>query len=123
MNVVVLKGRLSSVPSVRELQSGSVLVSLEVSTREPDGSAANAPVAWFDPPRSSSVLNWSAGEDVVVLGSVRRRFYRAGGATQSRTEVVATTVVKASSARSANRVLADAVKCLGAAQAGELPFG
>ena len=37
----------------------------------------------------------SAGADVVVLGSVRRRFFRAGGATQSRTEVVAEKVVAA----------------------------
>lgn len=115
MNVVVLNGRLTSDPSVRQLASGSVLVALEVSAHAADGTRWNTPVAWFDPPRSSSVANWAAGEEVVVLGSVRRRFYRAGGSTQSRTEVVASSVVKASSARSAHRLLDDAVKCLGVA--------
>lgn len=123
MNIVVLRGHLSSGPVVRELQSGSVLVSLEVTTPDGSGGRSSAPVAWFDPPRSSSVANWSEGEEVVVLGSVRRRFYRAGGGTQSRTEVVATNVVRASSTRSADRVLAEAVKCLGAEVAGELPSG
>jgi single-strand DNA-binding protein len=32
-------------------------------------------------------------EEVVVLGRVRRRFFRTGGGTQSRTEVVADQVV------------------------------
>ena len=123
MNIVVLRGRLSSDPGVRELQSGSVLVSLEITTQESDGVRSNAPVAWFDPPRSSPVLHWKAGEEVLVLGSVRRRFYRAGGATQSRTEVVASQVVKASSARSVDRLLSEAARCLGSAEAVALPSG
>jgi single-strand DNA-binding protein len=121
MNVVVLRGRLTSDPAMRELQSGSVLVSLEVSTPVGADERANTPVAWFDPPRSSSVANWSAGEEVVVLGSVRRRFYRSAGGTQSRTEVVASTVVKAASARSVERLLADALRCLGEGRPHELP--
>jgi single-strand DNA-binding protein len=35
----------------------------------------------------------SPGSEVVVAGHVRRRFFRAGGVTQSRTEVVATRVI------------------------------
>jgi single-strand DNA-binding protein len=31
--------------------------------------------------------------EVIVVGTVRRRFFRAGGATQSRTEVVADRIV------------------------------
>jgi len=123
MNLVVLTGRLTSIPSVRQLQSGSVLVSLEVSAVDTDGTRSNAPVAWFDPPRSSSVAHWTVGEQVAVLGAVRRRFYRAAGSTQSRTEVVATSVVKVSSTRSAQRLIDDAGRCLGAALAGELPSG
>jgi single-strand DNA-binding protein len=44
----------------------------------------------------------------VVVGRVRRRFYRAGGATQSRTEVVAETVVAARQAKRAATALASA---------------
>ena len=46
MNVVFLQGRLSSDPVLRELSSGSRLLSLEVSTTT-DAGTANVPVAWF----------------------------------------------------------------------------
>ncbi|HEX2851537.1 MAG TPA: hypothetical protein VHN98_13335, partial [Acidimicrobiales bacterium] len=41
-------------------------------------------------PASAATLD--AGDEVVVVGHVSRRFFRAGGATQSRTEVVARSV-------------------------------
>jgi len=50
------------------------------------------PVVWLDGPGSAEL---EAGTEVVVVGSVRRRFFRTGGATASRTEVVATQVVPA----------------------------
>ena len=62
MNVVFLQGRLSSDPVLRELSSGSRLLSLEVSTST-DAGTANVPVAWFDPP---TVPDWGAGVDVVL---------------------------------------------------------
>ena len=49
MNVVVLQGTLSSDPVSRVLASGSVLVSLELTTVV-DGCSVSVPVAWFDPP-------------------------------------------------------------------------
>ena len=49
------------------------------------------PVAWFDAGAAADDLD--AGKPVAVAGHVRRRFFRAGGVTQSRTEVVATRVV------------------------------
>ncbi len=84
MNVVILKGRLSSEPTVRELASGSVLMSLELTTRVEEV-ASSVPLVWFDPPAKVAV---AGGDEVSVVGTVRRRFYRAGGSTQSRTEVV-----------------------------------
>ncbi len=84
MNLVVLKGRLSSEPTVRELQSGSLLMTFELTTRV-DDVAVSVPLVWFDPPKAVSV---AAGDEISAVGTVRRRFYRAGGATQSRTEVV-----------------------------------
>ena len=35
------------------------------------------------------------GNELVVVGTVQRRFFRVGGATQSRTEVVAESVIPA----------------------------
>lgn len=91
MNLVILRGHLSSAPVHRSLESGSILVTLEVSTPTPSGTAS-VPVAWFDPPRPP---DWEAGEEVVVTGQVRRRFFRVASGTQSRTEVVAIAVMPA----------------------------
>jgi len=51
----------------------------------------------------------AAGDEVVVTGRVRRRFYRAGGATQSRTEVVAHAVVRAGDGRRVRRLVDQAL--------------
>ena len=91
-NVVVLRGTLGAEPQLRELPSGTVLSQFDVTTRDGAGTQ-NVPVAWFDPP--ASVADLPAGAEVLVVGSVRRRFYRAGGSLQSRTEVVAIKVVPA----------------------------
>ncbi len=50
-----------------------------------------------------------------MVGHVRRRFFRAGGATQSRTEVVAHKVVRASRTRAAQNLVASVVATLDAA--------
>lgn len=92
--LAVVVGHLSSDPTTTTLGSGSVLVRLQVTARV-DGATATVPVAWFDPPRRVVV---ATGDRVVVVGTVRRRFFRAGGATASATEVVANTVARASPA-------------------------
>ncbi len=116
MNQVVLIGRLSSEPQERSLASGSVLWSLELTTDTPNG-AWSVPVAWFDPP---SAVPFSSGDDVVVIGAVRRRFFRSAGGTQSRTEVVATEVLPAKARRKVQRVLQRETERLGTMLGGEL---
>jgi single-strand DNA-binding protein len=96
MNVVVVIGTLSSPPRTRTLASGSQLVSYEVTTEMADGSRLSVPVVWLDPSRPSA---FGEGDAVAVVGVVRRRFFRAGGSTQSRTEIEAGTVARADSAR------------------------
>src|SRR5687767_11946171 len=108
MNIVVLQGKLSRAPEERQLRE-SVLATYEVTTREPDESAVTAPVVWFDPPEAAWALD--AGDDVTVVGEVRRRFFRSNGRTESRTEVVASTVLptrrKAQVARAIERAIAE----------------
>ncbi len=111
MNVVVLRGRLSSDPLLRTLASGSVLVTLELTTTV-DGAAASVPVAWIDPPDIGAM---AAGDELVVTGVVRRRFFRTAGATQSRTEVVATAVIGARKRRQVRAAVTKAVAALDAA--------
>ena len=86
MNVVLLRGRLSSEPRSLDLPSGDVLLRWEVTT-EVDTRKLTVPVAWFEPPRSAQTIG--EGDEVVVLGRIRRRFFQARGATVSETEVLA----------------------------------
>ena len=90
LDIAVLIGRLSCDPVVTELPSGSVLHRYEVTARHGAGTDS-VPVAWFDPKRPPKLV---AGDRVTVVGRVRRRFFRAGGATRSATEVLATSVTR-----------------------------
>ena len=110
MNIVVLQGALSRPPESRDLPSGDRLVTYEVTTRSPDRPADSVPVVWFEAPARAVQLE--AGAEVVVAGRVRRRFYRAGGATLSRTEVVAHVVVPARQRKRAAAAVAAAVTAL-----------
>lgn len=98
-NVVLLLGELSAEPRERTLPSGDVLVEFDVTTRGVVGTCST-PVSWFAPDRTapnaaSAVRALAAGSPVAVAGHVRRRFFRSGGATMSRTEVVADVVLAA----------------------------
>jgi single-strand DNA-binding protein len=106
INLVVLEGVLARPAQDVELPSGSRLLSLEVTVRRDEGPAEPVPVAWFDPPAWATALD--AGAAVVVTGRVRRRFFRSGGSTQSRTEVVAHRVVRASARSKVAALLAEA---------------
>jgi hypothetical protein len=119
MNIVVLRGHLSSVPVARVLASGSTLYTLEVTTVTSDGTAS-VPVAWFDP---STPPEWEAGAEVVVRGMVRRRFFRVAAATQSRTEVVAAEVVAATDRRRVRRLLERLGESLGVDAGGAVRSG
>lgn len=106
MNIVVLQGTLSRSPDERQLRE-SVLAAYEVTTRDEGGRAATAPVVWFDPPDSAWKLE--AGDDVTVVGEVRRRFFRSNGRTESRTEVVASAVVPTRRRAQAQRAIDSAL--------------
>ena len=84
-NLAAVVGTLSSDPKERTLPSGDVVINYEVTCRVDDGPAASVPVAWFGPPKR--VPKVATGDRVVAVGAVRRRFFRAGGATASRTDV------------------------------------
>ena len=90
-NLAVLRGRVRGEPVIRALPSGSTVVQFDlVTTITGDGrpSTVSVPIAWTDP-RPAAARLVVDGVELVVVGSVRRRFFRVGGATQSRTEVVA----------------------------------
>jgi single-strand DNA-binding protein len=105
-NVVVLVGRLARPAEVRELPSGDRLVAYEVTVPRPGERAESVPVVWFDPPVRAAEMR--VDEPVLVIGRVRRRFFRTGGGTQSRTEVVAEAVVATRQAKRARSALTSA---------------
>ena len=99
-NMVVLEGVLKSDPSLREVGDGTVLREFVVGTRI-DGRMVNAPVVCAE----SLGASLGEGDRVVVVGSVRTRFFAAGGRTQSRTEVVANHVAGARSKAARTKAL------------------
>ena len=75
MNVVVLSGRLSRPAEHRELPSGDQLLGLEVTiVREGERSERAGRVARSARPRRGL----DTDDEVVVVGRVRRRFFRSG---------------------------------------------
>jgi len=115
LDLAVLVGTLSSDPIEQDLPSGARLLRLEVTVRD-RSPADTVPVSWLDPPRRARFVQ---GDRVVVVGRVRRRFYRAGGATRSATEVVAAAVGRPRATGPAEAALAGASAVLAALGAGD----
>lgn len=105
-NLVVLSGTVTNEPTKRTLRSGAEVVNFDVSTPLRDGSSS-VPIAWYDP-TAAALSSFEVGDDVVVIGTVRRRFFRVGGQTQSRTEVVVDRLVPARRTKSARSAVATA---------------
>jgi single-strand DNA-binding protein len=96
LNLAVVRGEVSSPPDVRVLPSEAVLVQLQVTTRL-ETETLSTPVAVWNPP--AWVEELEPGTEIVVIGRVRRRFFRAGGATASRVELEADVVARANDRR------------------------
>jgi single-strand DNA-binding protein len=112
VNIAVVRGTCSSAPDVRVLPSGSTLALLQVTTRTDDGETTSVPVALWDPP--AGVVQLDAGDEVVAVGRVRRRFFQAGGATASRVELEAATVTPARDRRRVQAALRRAAGAIAA---------
>ena len=115
-NVVVLIGRLARPAEARELPSGDRLVAYEVTVDRPGERAETVPVVWVGAPASAA--DHDVEERGVVIGRVRRRFFRTGAGTQSRTEVVAEAVVNARHAKGATAAIERAQALLAEARPG-----
>lgn len=110
VNVAVLRGRLSRPATSRLLPSGDRLATFEVTVEQAGLRAETVPVVWFDAP--ASVAGLDVGEPVVAVGRVRRRFFRVGERTESRTEVVADRVVPVRQVDRAQRAIERALAAL-----------
>ncbi len=109
-NVVVLCGRVSTVPDERTLPSGDMLVMTRVVVdRDAPGSGRSGGgrskqrvdaidcVAWTARVQRS-IRRWQPGDGVYVEGAIRRRFYRGDHGLVSRVEVEVTRARRLSTA-------------------------
>ena len=103
-NIAILIGRLARPAEERILPSGDRVATLEVTVEGVDGQRSETvPVSWFNP--STDIVELAAGTELVIVGSVRRRFFRSGGLTQSRTDLTAVHVLDLSRRAAVKRVL------------------
>ena len=90
-NEVRILGRVSGAPEARTVPSGDELWTWRVVVRRQHPVGRQSVdvldcVAW-SPRARRTVSRWRTGDEVEVIGALRRRFFRGGTATQSRTEV------------------------------------
>jgi single-strand DNA-binding protein len=95
VNEVVLRGRVSGDPQVRELPSGAVLVSFRVvlaRERTPMTASSKQPSDWVECTAwgarvRKQASGWRDGDRVEVRGALRRRYFRAGSDARTSVEV------------------------------------
>ena len=103
VNFAVVLGVASGPPELRRLASGTRLASFALRTHSLGPPATSVPVAVWDPPAWTEQID--EGDEVLVAGCIRRRFYRAAsGGLGSRVELEASMVGRASDRRARRRV-------------------
>jgi len=93
VNLSVVCGRCSAAPEVRVLESGSRLATFALRCPASGGKATSVPITVWDPPAWLETV--AAGDVVVVVGRLRRRFYQRPGGLGSRVDVEAELVGRA----------------------------
>ena len=94
VNVVVLAGRLSDAPEVKEMPSGDKVTRFRLSVPEVGKRVLPLQVSAWDNLARKGCERLVKGDSVLIRGHLVRRFFRDGGGGRSVTEVVATEVRK-----------------------------
>jgi single-stranded DNA-binding protein len=116
VNLAVLCGPCSGPAEIRVLESGTRLATLAVRCpASPGGSTADeratsVPVTIWDPPAWVETL--AAGDAIVVVGRMRRRFYQRPGGVGSRVDVEAELIGRARDRRRIDAALRRADQAL-----------
>jgi single-stranded DNA-binding protein len=102
INLAIVRGSASGPPEIRQLPSGRRVATFSVRTHALGPPATSVPVAAWDPPAWIEAVD--EGDELIVAGSVRRRFYRAvTGSLASRVELEAAVVGRAAESRKVRR--------------------
>lgn len=107
MNVAVISGQVLAKPVERRLGSGEYATAFDVVTEGAEG-RLTVPVNWVTTVRALV----AEGDEIVVVGRVRRRFFQSGGSVQSRTELLADSVVAVRRKVAARKAIEGAIECL-----------
>lgn len=83
-NVVCIEGVITGVPQRREMPGGDVIWTFELDTGK------YAIPCRFD----EANFIWAPGTRVLVVGNITSRYFRVGGATQRRVEVLANVITR-----------------------------
>ena len=102
MNLCILQGLVASEPRIVELPSGQTALSFDVRVSIDGRSAAPVPVEWTG--AASRMPKVVADAPVAVVGTVARRFYRAGGSIQTRVYVAPRRIVVRQPGRQAKAI-------------------
>ena len=94
VNVVVLAGRLSETPEVKDMPSGDKVTRFRLHVPEAGKRVLPLPVSAWERAARKGCDGLGKGDAVLVRGHLVRRFFRDGGGGRSVTEVVATEVKK-----------------------------
>ncbi len=100
-NVALVRGRLVAAPSIRLLTRRERVASFDIACVI-HGRKAVTPIS----AAAADVPTMRVGDEVTVLGHVRRRFFRIGARTQTVTEIVAEHVAVGGRAAKLDKLLA-----------------
>ena len=90
VNVVVLAGTVAADPVERRMPSGDEVTEIRLSVPEAGKRLLPLPIAaWHRDVGKRAPKGIAKGDDVLVYGTLVRRFYRSGAGARSLTEVVA----------------------------------
>ncbi len=95
VNVVVLAGTVAAEPVQRQLPSGDEVTEFRLSVPEAGRRLLPLPVtAWHTAVGARALQGIGKGDQVLVHGTLARRFYRSGAGARSLTEVIVSGIKK-----------------------------
>lgn len=88
LNDVALRGWVTTIASERELPSGDLVVQFRIAISRPEGGVDTIDLESWSAKTRRTASSLKDGEWVEISGSIRRRFWKSGGALASRWQVV-----------------------------------
>lgn len=85
LNISLVVGTVNRMPETRTTPNGSIWTCNLTVTR-PDERSEIVPVIWFDGPGWLGNIN--EGDELAVVGRIRKRFYQSSHGLQTRTELI-----------------------------------